>query len=53
MDKTELKCKDCKPPQRNEHCHSTCEYYLKWKEEKEEENKKMQKKKWLKRIVKN
>ena len=45
-----LKCITCKPPERNEHCHKTCKYYLEWKKQKDEENKKIRKKKWLKEI---
>lgn len=48
----ELKCQDCKPPERYPGCHATCKYYQEWKEKKEEQNKAVNKKKYLHQIGK-
>lgn len=43
----ELRCKDCKPPERSPTCHSTCKYYLEWDENRKKQIKAQRKKKWL------
>jgi len=47
-----LKCRNCKPPERTPYCHSTCKYYLEWQKEKEIIQNEIKKKKWYERLGK-
>lgn len=44
----ELGCKTCVPPKRHPGCHSTCEIYLAWKKDFDEEKAKEKEEQWLK-----
>ena len=45
-----LKCKNCKQPERHPGCHSTCEYYIEWKKEHDKIEAEIKKQKWLNNI---
>lgn len=47
-----LKCKNCKPPIRHPGCHATCQNYLSWKEEHDQEAKAERESKWLSNLGK-
>lgn len=46
----ELKCKNCKPPERHPGCHGTCQHYIEWKKKYEEINKKYRKQKYIENL---
>ena len=47
-----LKCKNCKPPERHAGCHATCSYYQEWNETHLEEKKKEHNTRWLNSLSK-
>ena len=47
MDKDDLKCKTCKPPERYPGCHEKCKYYQEWNDKHKKEKEKERNRKWL------